>query len=759
MGSRAEGAVKARRQTAWAVSIAAAALTWAAPRGASAQDTPPPPADSTVVGTPPSSSPAQPPTGPPILAGKLDLNRATLEQIIALPIPEAVARAIHEHRSYVRYFRSLYDVGEVPGVTPEILAVLRPLVAVMPPDPKDDVFQRYDASFRQVQEFLSQEGAREELADEYLDYLRDPRNLNQLDLFALQSFQNVSPVDAVAILKARELVGQIENERQLRGSDGLSYWGFRNLRDFVTYEDPAKSGDVHGDVQVVTFNTPYLLDERDILVEPLPGTPPGNFVDGTGWGVRGLDSANPAVLTKFRVRVGNTWKGGITTSRNVGEEHLAETLKGYVTWTNLQGRRSLQFDRVVVGNYRLAFGQGLVLDNTDFFLARKNGYGFNTRPQRLLPDLSRSQEFSLRGMAAEATAGPLRLIGFVSRDKKDGLLNPDGTINKYIVMRPRFENFEFEAMQTETGIPFRLRRDAFRETMYGGSAKGQLWTGTYLGVSGWEARYDTRWDPDINTLIPANNHRLLDARDSELFRDYDSRELGEFRRVFGAEFQTVVRNLAVQGEYAKLDANPTGRSRGALRQRARGVHAERLPAVRRPQHPGPVARLRRRLRQSVRTRVQRGFALRADAGGRSVPDAESVAVLSVVHDAADEAGARLVPGAALPRFAHVHHHRPRVRRLAAAIGRPGAAALRRPIRVRADLSAAFPSAPALQQPRRERRRGRAEVPRLGHSSRDAGATVRLRRTRPALQHLEDGVRTAIPAAARPARRRRRSRRS
>jgi len=541
MGSRAEGAVKARRQTAWAGILAAATIAWCAALDVTAQETTP--AQVAAFGS------------PTLLGGKLDLNRATLEEIEALPIPATVAQAIHEHRTYVRFFRSLYDVAEVEGVTPEILAALRPLVAVLPPAAKDEVFQRYDASFRQIQQFLSQEGAREELADEYLDLLRDPRNINRMDLFDLQSIQNVSPVDAVAILKARELVGRIENERQLRGSDGLSYWGFRNLRDFVVYEDPAARGEVHGDVQLVSFSTPYLLDERDILVEPLPGTAAGDFVHGTGWGVRGLDTANPAVLTKLRLRFGNAWKGGLLTSRNVGEEQLAETVKGFVSWTNLR-RRPVQLERVVLGNFRIALGQGLVMDNTDYFLSRKTGYGFNVRPQRVLGDLSRSQEFALRGAAAEASAGPLRLTGFVSRDKKDGLLNPDGTLNKYIVMRPRFENYELEDMQTETGIPFRLRRDAFRETMYGGSAKAHFWPGTYVGVSGWEARYDTTWSTDINTLVPANNHRLFDARDSELFSDYDSRNLGEFRRVYGAEFQTVVRNLAVQGEYAKLDANP-----------------------------------------------------------------------------------------------------------------------------------------------------------------------------------------------------------
>jgi DNA uptake protein ComE-like DNA-binding protein len=487
-------------------------------------------------------------------AARIDLNRATLEEIQRLPIPPEVARSIYNHRTYAGYFASIYDVADVEGVTPEILALLRPLVVTMPPPSKDEIFQRYDASFRQVQQFLSEEGAREEVADEYLDMLREPRDINHMDLFDLQSFQNVSPVDAVAILKARQQAGRIENARQLRSSEGLSYWGFRNLRDYVVYSEPAAREELHGDAQIVAFDTPYLLDEKDLLLEPIPpARNPADFADGTGWGIRGLDSPNPAVITKLRLRLGNDWKGGLLTHRAVGEEHLAETIKGFASWENPRNE-PIQLDEVVLGNYRIALGQGLVMDNTDYFLPRKTGYGFNVRPRGLLGDLSRSYEFALRGAATQARVGPLRVLGFWSQDRKDGLVNPDSTINKYVVMTPRFESHELAAMTTESGT-FGLRRDAFRETIYGGNLKAELWTGTYVGVSGWEARYDQRWNPRVESLVLGANLNLLDTRDSELFQDYDSRALGRFRRVLGADFQTVYQNLALQGEYAKLDAN------------------------------------------------------------------------------------------------------------------------------------------------------------------------------------------------------------
>ena len=530
------------------------------------------------------------------VAGKVDLNRATLTEIEALPIPREVARDIMEYRIYRGFFDSIYELSEIDSVTPAILRTLRPLVVTMPPDRRADAQERYDASFRQVQRFLSQEGASEELADEYLDQLRDPVDVNRLNIHQLQSFQNVSPVDAVAVVRARDSAGRIDNERQLRASDGLSYWGYRNMRDYVVYEPPEKRFELHGDLQFVTFNTPYLLDEGDILREYIPSQDiepaDHDFANATAWGRLSLDGATPAVQTKVRLRGGN-WKGGFLTFRDVGEDDLAETAKGFVSWQNPGGEVTevpgvghvlRRVDRVVAGHFRVAFGQGLVMDNTDFFLPRKTGYGWNKRPMSILGDLSRTHEFALRGVALEGHVGRFRGIGFWAQDRKDGVLNPDGTINRYIIMTPRLENADILNMGTfsdttllanPTRITFKngtfgMRRDAFRETMLGGQLQARLWNGTYVGVSGYEARYDNEWDPNIETLVPSNvwdpgdqriedgHQDLLQARDAELFAAYDSRSLGKFRRIVGAEFQTVYENFALQGEYGKLDSNSKG---------------------------------------------------------------------------------------------------------------------------------------------------------------------------------------------------------
>ena len=474
----------------------------------------------------------------------LDLNRASLEEVTALPIPVELARAIIDYRTYVRYFSSLYDLMEVEGMTAAHLAVLRPLVSTMPPDEGDAAMARVAASYRQAARYLSQEGASEGLVDEYLDMMRDPVNVNGLDLFDLQSFQNVSPVDAKNILLARERLGGFDDARQLRRSDGLRYWAYRNIRDFVTYDDDAGDERIRGNYQVRYYDTPYSGDDEDIASELINTT---NTLAA---------AQDPSMTHKLTLDLTRGLRAGALSHRNIGEADWNETFKGYAGLDDKQ-LGPVHLKRFYMGNYRVAFGQGLIMDNTDFAMYRKTGYGWNKRPQGVRGDLSRSHEYALTGMAVEGAAGPVHATFFASWEKKDGVINPDGTVNRYVTMEPRFEEDELSADGTG------LQRDAFEENIYGGNVKLMLGTGSYIGFTGYHADYDKAFSPDIETLVSADSieKERLTARDSEIAAGYNSVEIdpdtGErtehkYRDVYGAEFQVTIDNVAFQGEYGVL---------------------------------------------------------------------------------------------------------------------------------------------------------------------------------------------------------------
>lgn len=483
----------------------------------------------------------------------VDLNSASLETVLALPIPGDLARRIVDHRDYLRYFDDVYDLMEIEGMTPELLAVLKPLVSTMPPPVADASIARLSASYRQVEQYLGEEGSSEGLADEYLDKMRRPEDINGLDLFDLMSYQNVSPVDATNILKARERLGRIESSRQLRTVEGLRYFSYRNLRDFVVYDPKEIAGEsalpVSGYAQTRYYETPFSTDDDEI----------GSFASGAPRGTYTVDQKDlygPGWLNKIRVNAPVGIVGGALVNREYGEHDWDETAKGFVGITD---RRSGDFrlKSLYLGDFRVAYGLGLVMDNTDYIQYRKTGYGFNQRLLGAHGDLSRSYEYGLRGGAVELSYKAVNYSFFVSSDRKDGVLNPDGTINRYVVMRPRPEAAFLEDREVG-GIPSWLRRDAFQEDILGVNWKVMLAPGTFVGFTGYTARTDKAWRADEEILVADTD--LLEARDSEIWNGYTSvfdeadGTRTEYRRryVGGPEAQFVFGNVAVQGEYAFL---------------------------------------------------------------------------------------------------------------------------------------------------------------------------------------------------------------
>ncbi|MFO7652355.1 MAG: helix-hairpin-helix domain-containing protein, partial [Candidatus Krumholzibacteriia bacterium] len=550
-GDRRPTAGRSRRLVHWLAAAAIGAVLGGVPVApAGAQDDPQSESDRTT-------GERTMVTGGAYASGKLDLNRASAEQIATLPIPLDVAHRIWEYRTYVSYFGDIYDLMEIQGFTPEMLARLKPLVATLPPERDDEALERLSASYRQVRRYLGQEGASEGLVDEYLDQLRDPANINELDLFDLMSYQNVSPVDAVAILKARERLGGFESDRQLRGSEGLRYWAFRNLRDFVVYGDAAQAessgGRLRGDYQIRFSESPYFSDDDELADAALGANPGGRYL------VSDVELPRPALTQKLRFALDDDAKAGVLTSRYYGEQDWNETSKAFVS---IQDQHAGQFHlkNLVVGDFRAAFGLGLVMDNTDFFLYRKTGYDFNKRPIGVGGDLSRTREYGLRGAALESRYGPVYGTFFVSSLRKDAVLNPDdGTVNRMIFLLPRVEQEVIDGREPGTGLvdPTLLRRDALQEDLVGGNVRLMLGTGTYLGVTGYEATYNRGFRADVATLVADTT--LLEARDSEIWQGYtsvftegDEVTTHRFRRVLGAEAQTVISNVALQAEYAFL---------------------------------------------------------------------------------------------------------------------------------------------------------------------------------------------------------------
>lgn len=478
----------------------------------------------------------------------IDLNRATLGEIEALPIPAKVAQALYERREFVDYFQGVEDILAVEGMTPELLLQIRPLIRIETVPPTFERRRRDDLSYR-FEFWEGAEGTDESLVEQYKDLALDPIDVNSASLLDLQNLQGVSPVDAVAIWKHRGDAGTIANQAALRRVNGLSGFGYSNARDFLMYQEPEQDDELHGNYSLRVETTSYFTETEDLLRDDRD---PGIGTNDNWWDRLEMEDASPAVFQKLRVRHGHHVELGGVTNRVLGDEKLFDTVKGYVGVDNLKlGPATLE--RLIVGNYQVSWGQGVIMENTDFRSARKSGFGFQKRYDGILGDLSRTSQYTMRGAAAEGSWGKFRALGFYSDDNRDAIINEDGSVNQLIRLTPRIQNEDL----VEAGVPAIL--DQLDEQTLGGNLRFNVAPGGWIGIGGYESRYDRFFDPKWDPFRPVDKHPLVAdadednfvAQDSEFFSSYKSE--GKFRRIYGGDFQWVYRNVAFAGEFAELD--------------------------------------------------------------------------------------------------------------------------------------------------------------------------------------------------------------
>ncbi len=473
----------------------------------------------------------------------MDLNSATLEEISDLPISPEMARAIYEYREYRGYFKSVYDLMKISGMDSKTLEELKPLVRTEPVE-ADQLARDISEAQRNIRSWGSSEGSNEGLIDLWIDIAKDRPNINTAGIYDLMNLQNVSPVDAVAIFNHRKAIESYRSRSDLRYTPNLSGWGYMNARSVVRYVDTEKKGDLHGRYQLRARSSVFDTDIADLFQEDLL---PAQGVYDSWYDRLGLAKTRPELsqklFLKYYVGQRTTLHGGLQAWRKGGETEIAQHRKGFA---GIEGVTlgPISLDKLYVGDYLVSFGQGLVMENSDYFKSRKSGYSFDTRYYGIIGDMSRTDEYKLSGVAVEASWKRFKGIGFYSDDKKDAVLNKDGSVASYIILDPQISNGTLKRYGL---LPM---RDVVRERTIGGNLRYVFLPGTHLGVSGYQSTYNRRFDPmGGETMI--ERFDKVTKPDNEIFNSYKSP--GKFRRVYGLEMMSVYKNYCLQGEYAEMD--------------------------------------------------------------------------------------------------------------------------------------------------------------------------------------------------------------
>lgn len=495
---------------------------------------------------------------------QLDINNASYEEIEKLPIPREIAERIYERIQYEGPFTSVFQLREIEGVTQEILLQLRPLIRIEPYREVSERETRLSDLYYRLDRWEGDEGTNQALIDFWIEQALEPVNVNHMRYDEFWNLQSVSPVDAAAIVNYRNQVGQITSLRDLRSAPYLSYFGYRNARDFISFSPPSRRREFHGSLLFRMTNTPFLTEESDVTSTST------NELSGIGVNLY------PDVYSRLIASWGSDLKLGISYWHSLGEPTFTYDL-GFVQaprvkfYFGVENKRlgPLEMRKLYLGNYSLALGQGVVMESTDFFVPRKSGLGFRKRFIGLAGDNSRTREFKLSGLATEFAFHNAHLFLFGSFAKRDAVLNKTPVlykgelihpVNQFVVLDQRFEYAPLDSARFRADLSW---RETVKELLYGFHAAYDLLPTTQLGVTYYESAYDRPIRPNIDEIVNPADLGQTTLTDNEIYASYGGSisdgenpfwsEAKSFRRVYGMNLQSVYQNVAFQAEYAELD--------------------------------------------------------------------------------------------------------------------------------------------------------------------------------------------------------------
>ena len=70
----------------------------------------------------------------------------------------------------------------------------------------------------------------------WIDRYYDPMDINAMSYSDILSLPNVSPIDAAAVIKQKNL-GVIKSKFELKNSPGISNWGYKNIKAFLNLDE------------------------------------------------------------------------------------------------------------------------------------------------------------------------------------------------------------------------------------------------------------------------------------------------------------------------------------------------------------------------------------------------------------------------------------------------------------------------------------------------------------------------------------------
>ena len=503
--------------------------------------------------------------------GKININNSDIESMKDIPLGDTKINAIINYINYSNGIDNIYQLLEIEEINSADIKMLKKYISVKESDLSEFIKNQKMSSYK-LEWWFSSDGNQEGLSDIWLDRFFAPKDINAMSYDEIYSLPNITPIDAVGIMTQKER-GQIRGTFELKNSPGLSYYGYKNILDFIKYEPQINKG--------INFRYSSLFKTLPITSNP----------DEESNSEVLISTSDPETLHRLNISVGNNLKLGLLYHQNMGESGSIYTDKYSITFENiLDNKKSwVSFDKIILGNYNVAFGQGVIMETTDYFSPRRTGYGFTKRAEGVSADVSRSSQYLMKGFASQITfnnpfssnSSNIRLTLFGSKHPRDAIINQDGSFCSMITMQPRLEwgiNGEESNKINHSLI------SSVEEATWGGNIRFFPNVSSSIGFTIYESLYDRVLDASRDKIIETilggpddsnpgsdiddcDNYSgdcyygiyMTNSADPEINAMYSSSgdspiwdEALSYRRIIGFDFSTVYKNIAIQGEYGEI---------------------------------------------------------------------------------------------------------------------------------------------------------------------------------------------------------------
>ena len=445
---------------------------------------------------------------------------------------------------------SIYDLLYIDELDASDIHLLKKHIKIIKKEYNFPVNQLY-----KTHGWLTDDGNSQGLAESYLNYFYNPRNINHMTYDDIYSFPSLTPMDVVAVLKQQKR-GEIKEQFHLKNS-GMSRFGYKNLTPFVSYSDI--SDKIYIRYSAVAKSSPTTSGVED---ESIP--------------IDFIDASSPETLVKMMVGNINEYNNisiGLLRADNVGQPGTIYSDKFFISLDKMKSKKPFRLDKLIIGNFKASFGQGLVFESTDYLQKRNTGYKFSKRQTGISPDFTKSHQFTLDGVALQLVSDKVRFSYFLSNgllmngNMRDAVINSDGSFSALITMNQRLAY----GYSGNPEIFYHSLINSVEEWTMGGNIRFSPMINTSLGITFYESLYDRILNPQfLSTVIGGEDNEgdldylnyMSNSADSEinvLYENSGNSDLWSsaksFRRVVGFNINTVIKNISFQAEYGQLDTD------------------------------------------------------------------------------------------------------------------------------------------------------------------------------------------------------------